>query len=298
MNSAADFHHILAGMDDGGLADPALVAAVELGAALDIPVKLLHARPEPPHDHASPTELARHRAALLERVRREQLAHLAKAFARHGHTASESLLTVQLGDPAEQLVAQAGANAPALVVLGPHRDRGLFDLGGTTRAVLDAAVAPVWVQAGPFAMIRRVLVAVDLVAEGARVVAFASTLATRLGASLACVHAYEPPTLADPADDPSGAIADDRRDAARELADLLAEVELPPGSSIEVVDGAPADALLARQDSTDLMVLGSHGRSRIGELLLGSVAHAMLRAAAVPVVVLPRQLLGITAGSP
>ncbi|HYN94320.1 MAG TPA: universal stress protein [Pilimelia sp.] len=55
----------------------------------------------------------------------------------------------------------------------------------------------------------------------------------------------------------------------------------------EVVEGSPAEALTAAASAADLLVLGSHGHSRVRHTVLGSVSDACIRRANCPVVVLP-----------
>ena len=53
----------------------------------------------------------------------------------------------------------------------------------------------------------------------------------------------------------------------------------------ELVDGDPVHMILARAEELgcDLIVMGTHGRTGLGRLLMGSVAEAVMRRAACPV---------------
>lgn len=55
----------------------------------------------------------------------------------------------------------------------------------------------------------------------------------------------------------------------------------------EVRTGVPAREIVAAADDVDasLIVMGSHGRSQVAEILLGSVTEGVLRRAHVPVLV-------------
>lgn len=55
----------------------------------------------------------------------------------------------------------------------------------------------------------------------------------------------------------------------------------------EAVEGSPADVLTEAARTADLLVLGSHGHSRVRHTVLGSVSEACIRKATCPVVVLP-----------
>jgi len=56
-------------------------------------------------------------------------------------------------------------------------------------------------------------------------------------------------------------------------------------------EGKPADEILAatRELDADLVVLGTHGRSRLSHLLLGSTAEAVVRQSICPVLTVPKE---------
>lgn len=55
----------------------------------------------------------------------------------------------------------------------------------------------------------------------------------------------------------------------------------------EAVEGRPADVLTGAARDADLLVLGSHGHSRVWHTVLGSVSEACIRQSSCPVVVIP-----------
>ena len=85
------------------------------------------------------------------------------------------------------------------------------------------------------------------------------------------------------------------------LAELLAQAEAGAGQRLsEIAAGVPAaaggvnsstavgppvDRILdyVREHAVDLIVMGTHGRGRVGHLLLGSVVERVIRRATVPV---------------
>lgn len=89
-------------------------------------------------------------------------------------------------------------------------------------------------------------------------------------------------------DDESGLPPEELR---RRAEDLQAQeiAALAPGLPVagQVVEGRPADALTAAARGADLLVLGSHGHSRVWHTVLGSVAEECIRKATCPVVVIP-----------
>lgn len=56
-------------------------------------------------------------------------------------------------------------------------------------------------------------------------------------------------------------------------------------SSVQVREGHPAQEILDASDEHDLIVMGTHGRSGLEHLLLGSVTEKVIRHAEIPVLV-------------
>jgi nucleotide-binding universal stress UspA family protein len=123
----------------------------------------------------------------------------------------------------------------------------------------------------------------------------AATEAARAGAvaavgrhaPLVLVHAFDWPSAGVeglPTDVDGRSVA--RRSAARDLARLAASLtdRLPTADvRTELVDGSPADVLRARSVDAALLVVGTHGQTRSSGTALGSVASAVARGSACPV---------------
>jgi nucleotide-binding universal stress UspA family protein len=84
----------------------------------------------------------------------------------------------------------------------------------------------------------------------------------------------------------------DHRGAAPSSPDMIAEAlrrAFPPGVSVEltILHGSPAGAILGAVErlGPDLLVMGTHGRTGLQRLLVGSVAEQVMRASPVPVVI-------------
>jgi nucleotide-binding universal stress UspA family protein len=72
-----------------------------------------------------------------------------------------------------------------------------------------------------------------------------------------------------------------------ELRALVARYGSHRPAAAEVIEGSPADVLTHVARAADLLVLGSHGHSRVRHTVLGSVSEACVRMATCPVVVIP-----------
>jgi len=92
--------------------------------------------------------------------------------------------------------------------------------------------------------------------------------------------------------------AEAKERATRLLDDAIRALVARHGSHLpvaaEVVEGSPADVLAAAGRAADLLVLGSHGHSRVRRTVLGSVSEACIRKASCPVVVIPVPVLDHT----
>ena len=78
--------------------------------------------------------------------------------------------------------------------------------------------------------------------------------------------------------------------AGGELSRFLHKVDLQPALKlVQVIDLSAAEAIreAARRHKVDLIVMGTHGRTSAGKLLLGSVAEQVLRTVETDVLVVP-----------
>lgn len=130
----------------------------------------------------------------------------------------------------------------------------------------------------------RVLVPVDFSAATPGVVRCATELAKRYGASLVLLHVHVAATdegLEVPVR--FGGDSFDASRADRELAlSALASDARGAGAAVTealIVSGEPSREIVARARAhrCDLVVMGTHGRTGLSRLLMGSVAEAVVR---------------------
>jgi nucleotide-binding universal stress UspA family protein len=135
---------------------------------------------------------------------------------------------------------------------------------------------------------RNIMVAVDGSKESRLALADAIELARDSNARLTIVHvAAPPPSMARTT--AAGAFAVSELEASHEPLLRAAVEKVPkdlPVTSL-LIHGAPAQAIVgaAKEYRMDLIVIGSHGRGRVGSALLGSVSQAVVHDSPVPVLV-------------
>jgi len=141
----------------------------------------------------------------------------------------------------------------------------------------------------------RIVVGVDGSEGGRRALRWAIGEAAARGGTVQAVNAWRWDAEDRRADRGAGAGPVDDQLEAETL--LLREIESVPNRSgisvaSEAVEGRPAEVLTAAARDADLLVLGSHGHSRVWHTVLGSVTEECVRSANCPVVVLPVGRLG------
>lgn len=135
----------------------------------------------------------------------------------------------------------------------------------------------------------RVLIALDSDAIATHAAQVGMELARSLKAELAFVHVIDPASMtgmegALPADELVSLV---ERDAKTLVGSFCAQAAQQPPPMQFIPTGAPAAEILkvARQWRAEMIVVGRHSRGALAELLVGSVAEAVLRHASCPVLV-------------
>jgi nucleotide-binding universal stress UspA family protein len=136
----------------------------------------------------------------------------------------------------------------------------------------------------------KLLVPIDFSSGSDSSVAYATALAQTLRSVVTLFHVYERSDAMSSIVSGADRMVDDEHDRAlarewleglrrRTTTDRDVEVR------VVVVSGSPAREIIsfARKSSFDMIVMGTHGRTGLQHLLMGSVAEAVLRRASCPV---------------
>ena len=135
--------------------------------------------------------------------------------------------------------------------------------------------------------VKNILVPVDYSHSGDAALDYAVTLAQESDAELHLVHVYEQvSTYVDGgfASPPLPVVTPDDLKAEQERLNAV----IPENADKvrrEFIVGSPADELVdyAKKENIDLIVMGTHGRTGLNRLLMGSVAEGVVRRATCPV---------------
>ena len=138
----------------------------------------------------------------------------------------------------------------------------------------------------------RILVPTDFSETADAALAYAKTLAERLGASLHLVHvfidpylvaAYAPEVYTPPPPDARERLLAEVNDRLFERLDTEDAQRFHGTRAVTSGLTAPQITAYAAQHDIDLIVMGTHGRRGVAHLLLGSVAEHVVRTARCPV---------------
>ena len=115
---------------------------------------------------------------------------------------------------------------------------------------------------------------------------FATALARVMGATLLVVHVEEPPMAYGGGEMYYGTVEPDHQALRRMLENVKPTDPAVPCKRL-LVTGNPATAIVevAATEGADLIIMGTHGRTGLLRLLMGSIAQAVLRRAPCPVLI-------------
>lgn len=125
---------------------------------------------------------------------------------------------------------------------------------------------------------RKILFSTDFSTCSDAALHMATSLARDSGGRLLIVHVEEPPMVYGYGAAYYGAL-DPGVEQQREMLERLVPDDPQVPYEHRLIQGAPADAIvrLANEESVDLIVMGTHGRTGITRVLMGSVAEDVVR---------------------
>jgi nucleotide-binding universal stress UspA family protein len=232
---------------------------------------------------------------LVKAVEDEADAVLASASARAEQSGIAAAAVLLDGPATSGLLDYARDRELDAIVMGTHGRSGLSRLafGSVAEGVLRGAGVPVFVvpeNAEVTNALRTILVAVDGSEASIDAAAYALELASTEGAAAIFCAVVDPSVVrwshADYGHDPEHFIADLSREAVKLLERMLEDAELcgVPARSLLRFGSAAGEILAAsNENDADLIAIGTHGRTGLGRLFLGSVAESVIRASRVPV---------------
>lgn len=261
----AVFSRVLLATDGSAAAAGALRAALQMVQRCQSRLSVLTMVVSNPETEALIPELVR---------KSEEQAHSLLARVEHDARAggvSPDLL-VRHGDEAyEEIVGAATDCGADLIVVGRRGHRSLMRrlMGSTTSGVIGHAHCPVLVVPRAAGLPeRRILIATDGSPSAQRATRLAVAVSGLCGVPLSVLSVSPPRRSAERHQETEAIVANAVAMAAAE--GVEAEPEIAEGREHEVIID------VARRIGSDLIVLGSHGRTAFGRLLMGSTTERVI----------------------
>ena len=285
--------NVLVGTSLDASSDPIVRTGAEIARRLGAGLHLFHAHSLPVAYFAGPTGMTTISPDLLETERQVRRQLLDEQLGRVGIAASEVAGTViEAGAPHRMLLETAASLAADVIVVGSSETPGRVIHGTTTDRVLRKASCPVWVLHGPSRLPpRRILGPVDLSPLSAECL--------RRGLVLVDELHGEPPEI-----DLLFVLTREELESSRQFSaeqiERMAHEELERFASgldrggstvhrkVRIGDEIRQEILSEIDETpTDLLLLGTHGRSGFERFLIGSVASDMASRAPCDVLIIP-----------
>jgi len=275
--------HILVATDFSTRSQRALRRAAQLAQAKGAELTLIKVV-----DEDQPQRLVEMEMREAERTLGELIGAMTELREVHCHP------IVVGGDPFDGILRAAAAQRADIIVMGTHRKQFLRDIfvGTTIERVIRAGGYPVLMVNnevdGPYGT---VLAPVDLSDASANAIRAARTMGLIDEAHLTILHAFLPST--EGRMHMAGIdeyVSEERQEAKRELTRFLVKNDLGMlKSSLRLKEGGALEVIsdVVDQMGPDLLVIGTHGRSGLEKVLLGSVSEEVLRSLNVDILAVP-----------
>jgi nucleotide-binding universal stress UspA family protein len=291
---------ILVATDFSDTAEAAIAWAIEIARPHRARIRLVHGLMMP---IAVPDYLPTAPPDFGDELRRAALARLDESAGKVAAAGVEADVDLRVGIPSQVILEAQKETAPDLIVIGTSGITGLTHLllGSTAERVVQRATCPVLTihpdDAGHHRPIRTVVVPTDFSEDAGRALVTANALLRRLERDLrlVLVHAYHLPieyTAYGPIPTSVNYLHDVGADAEAKLGELAAEFA-GEGLAVDTVcrEGYAPDVIVAEATArnADLIAMGTHGRSGLAHLLLGSTAERVVQKAPCPVMTVRRE---------
>lgn len=222
---------------------------------------------------------------------------LEKAEALAADAGVDCQTVIESGTPHEEITTRVEDEGLDLIAMGTHGRTGLDRLlhGSVTERTLRTSDVPVVTTHDREVSwsLDDLLVPTDGSAPATDAAAHAIDLAAAIDATVHVLSVVDTQQIADTYD--AGAVVpamiepmiEDARSDAEVVHDMAVERGLDAETA--VIQGVPGRAIpeYAGETDTDLVVMGTHGRSGLERYLLGSVAERTVRTSPVPVLAVP-----------
>jgi nucleotide-binding universal stress UspA family protein len=305
--------HILVGLDGSPLAESILPYVGTVAKALAARVTLLHVIPGVADWHDS--DFYRFFSPLIKQEETEAYGYLQRVTDRLVASGLTVQSRVVVGDTATEILKAGEQTNVDLIALATHGRSGLrrWVYGSVAEKVLHTThtplllIRPMEEQAVPSSGLTHVVIPLDGSPVAETVLPLAGELAKQCGVPLVLFRVVEilPLTFVDPMSMAGGnyqAILDGLEQAAQDYLHHVATTLQRNDFPVEIMTsmGGPAEKIVryAHDHPGSLVVMATHGRTGVTEVVLGSVARRVVLQGNTPTLVVRPPAVGLALQSP
>ena len=289
----SSIEHVLLPLDGSTFAEQALPVAQSLARAFDARLTLMSVEPaEPPRSllPLQPRRTPSMRGGSLERE--EYLGQLSGRLFSSGLAVDTN---VTRGHVADEIINLASDGRMDVIVMSTSGRSGLERLliGSVTTEVIQYCTRPILlvrptdIWRSRSSQFKRLLVSLDGSEEAEQVLPYARTIAQRYESAILLLSV------------PETVESEDEQAQLHHYLDDVAITLRAEGLAVEalVTGSGPARTIVSvsETEAADLIMMATHGRGRIGRMMVGSVADRVVRQTTAPVFLVPvqeRRLVG------
>ena len=283
---------VIVGHDLNSGGATALESALLLARRCEARLRVVHVI-EPRHHSLHIAQSKSRQSKIEERVTRSgaDLEHVLESSADCRRRVDYD---VRVGDPFFELILAACAWHADLIVVGGPDPQSFHLLGGTAERLVRRSFAPVLITHKPLSRsAERFLVPTDFSLEARQAAEVGINLAKSFGGQVFFFHAFDPtPWYSTPCNEETLGLMTlpeiTMDDVAVDWASFLGR--LPTGSApwqTRTEEGRPVDMIVkyAKEIDANLIIMGTHRRTGLDQLLLDSVAEGVVRRASTPLLI-------------
>lgn len=301
--------HILVGLDGSSVAESILSYVSALAKALAARVTLLHVIPGVPEWHGS--DFYRFFSPLIKQEETEAYGYLRRVTDRLVTAGVTVRSRVVVGEAATEILKTGQQESVDLIALATHGRSGLrrWVYGSVAEKVLHTThiplllIRPTEEQEAPSSGLTHVVLPLDGSPVAEMALPLAEEVARRCGVPLVLLRVVEvlPLTFVDPMSMAGGnyqALLDGLEMAAQEYVERVAATVQGKDFPVQRVTamGGPAEKIVrySHEHPGSLVVMATHGRTGVKEVVLGSVARQIVSRGNTPTLVVKPSIVAST----
>ncbi len=266
---------ILIPVDVNRICNEQLNSAIKIAKEFNSKVSVIYVLPE--------TQVHSEVQELLTKYINEILGKVLKTFDDEKISYSQPI--IDFGNPVDKILHAANEQNANLILVcsGERSDNDEFKLGTTAEKLIQLSDIPVWVaKSGQRAEVKDILCPIDFSDPAKRALRNAILLTNNFDSTLRILGVFEPLVTTSPRIKIDEKLENEKlqKQFEQKMNEFLIEFDLKNVNHIiDIQVGIPHEKILEsiQKNGTDLLVMGTNGRSGFSRIIMGSVTEKVIR---------------------